>query len=277
MINDAPQTEFAVRPSDALWHEHGGYYRETPSQLLERPALPRLSFIRDRRLAGLFALAQVGPHSRVLEVGCGRSPWLPFLAKTMGCEVAGIDVEPFAADLAAANLRGAGVTGEIFCGDAFAPAQWPQLGESFDVVFSMGVLEHFGNPVDQIRALGAYVKPGGRLLTTVPNYQGVNSLLQRLVDRERLEMHVVYDRDRLAKVHEAAGFTTVTAGYVGFYEGFLSAPGPRASRSRRRLHGHVCRAVNRTLLGWAWLGGDRLTPELGWLAPHVFYLGRRTL
>jgi 2-polyprenyl-3-methyl-5-hydroxy-6-metoxy-1,4-benzoquinol methylase len=276
MLEQAEENRFVVRASDALWHEDGLYYAETTAQLLQNPALPNLQYIRDRRLASLFENADLRPGMKVLEIGCGRSTWLPYLAQTHGCAASGIDVEPFAAELARANLRGAGVDGDVYCGDAFAPDQWPDLIGRFDLVFSMGVIEHFTTPVEQLVRLGRYIKPGGRVLTTVPNFRGVNDLLQRLVDIERLEMHVIYDAKRLARVHQAAGFATLKSGYVGFYEGFLSGPGPNASSLRKSIHRRICRTVNRGVLGWVRVAGDRFAPELDWLSPHVFYIGERS-
>src|SRR5207245_888957 len=103
------------------------------------------------------------------------------------------------------------------------------LLERFDLVFSMGVMEHFDDVVDRLAILAGYLRPGGRILTTVPNLHGVNWTLQRLADRETLEMHVIYDPPRLRLAHEKAGFRTIAAGYLGFFDGYLSSAA-RASK-----------------------------------------------
>lgn len=264
-----------VRSSDCLWQPGGGYYTESADQLREKPFLPDIERLRDRRLARLFEeFAALSAKSRVLEIGCGRSPWLPYLAQTFSCDVGGIDVEPSAAELARANLEGAGVSGTIVCGDAFSPEANRDFLASFDLVYSIGVLEHFDDVTERLTRLGEYLRAGGRILTTVPNLQGINWLLQRMADRERLEMHVVYRPDQLARVHEEAGFSTISAGYAGFCDGYLTAPGPASAPVRTRVHRSLCRMLG--ILSEAWIRTFRetATPEMAWLSPHVFYVGR---
>lgn len=266
----------AVRPSARLWTKEGGYYTEYPEQLRRNPLLPDLKRFRDRRYAALFdRYANLRPESLVLEVGCGRSIWLPYLAEKLSCSVVGIDMEAYAAELARANLAGAGVEGTILCGDGFAPEDHPELQGRFDLVYSIGVVEHFDNIVGRLHALSRYLKPGGRILTTVPNLQGVNGILQRLADRERLEMHVIYDPPRLARVHEEAGFTTLAAGYVGWCDGHLTVSGASAGRLKRAIHRRLCWALAMLSEAWVKAFAEMASPELPFLAPHIFYAGHR--
>jgi glycosyltransferase involved in cell wall biosynthesis/SAM-dependent methyltransferase len=263
-----------VLSSEALWKEGGGYYTDKPEDLVRRPLLPDAGRLRDRRILDLFRrYGNLGPESKVLEIGCGRSMWLPFLARTFGCQVAGLDIEAYAAELARANLKGAGVDGEIVCGDAFNPDAHPGLHAKFDLIYSMGVMEHFDDASERLAILGRYLKPGGRILTSVPNLQCVNWLMQRLASLERLNMHVVYDARRLREIHRRAGFTSVATGYAGFYDGFLSGDDPKTPPFRRKLHDRLCRLSNMAGAAWIKLWRGKCTPETAWLSPHVFYVG----
>lgn len=264
-----------VRSSEALWKEGGGYYTDGEEELRRRPVLPNLKGFRDQRLLRVFEqYGNCAAGSRVFEVGCGRSAWLAYLGQK-GCSVFGVDIEPFAAQLAKANLAGAGARGEVLCRDAFDLEANRDLFERFDLVYSQGVLEHFDDPARRLAILGKYVAPGGRILTTVPNLQGVNSFLQRFADRERFEMHVVYDSKKLAQVHEDAGFETIASGYVGFVDGYLSAGRESTGDTRRRIHHYLCRTLGLASEAWCRTVGTISAPELSWLAPHVFYAGRR--
>jgi 2-polyprenyl-6-hydroxyphenyl methylase/3-demethylubiquinone-9 3-methyltransferase len=193
----------------------------------------------------------------------------------MGCSVVGVDIEPFAAELARTNLAGAGGKGAVLCRDAFDLNENEDLVERFDLVYSMGVIEHYDDPIRRLGVLARYLRPGGRILTTVPNLRAVNWLLQRLADLERLEMHVIYDSKKLARVHEAAGVETIAAGFVGFYDGYLTAAGRSTGRVRRWIHGWLCWASSMCCEAWVHAAGGVATPELSWFAPHVFYVGRR--
>ncbi|HEX5055624.1 MAG TPA: glycosyltransferase [Gammaproteobacteria bacterium] len=265
-----------VLSSEALWKEGGGYYTDKPEDLLRTPLLPDAARLRDRRILGLFREhGKLGPGSSVLEIGCGRSMWLPFLARTFGCQVTGLDIEPYAAELARANLVGSNVGGQILCRDAFDPSANEDLAGRFDLIYSMGVMEHFDDASERLAVLARYLKPGGRILTTVPNLQGVNWLLQRLASLERLNMHVVYSAKKLTGIHERAGLTTVAAGYAGFHDGFLSGGDPKTPPLRRRLHEQLSRLTNLAGVAWVRLWRERCTPEIFWLSPHVYYVGSR--
>ena len=260
-----------VGSTDWLWKQGAGYYTEEARQLAERPLLPDPNSVRDRRIAALFRThGGLTTSSRVLEIGCGRSAWLPYLARTFGCQVTGIDIEEYAADLAAANLAGAGTRGQILCRDAFDLEPRDPLRGRFDLVYSMGVMEHFDDVVDRLAILRGYLRPGGRILTTVPNLQGVNWVLQRLGDQKTLRAHVVYDARRLAEVHEGAGFRALGRGYAGFCDAYLSSTAGSGSALRRRLHRRLCRMAGLACEAWVRLAGERGTPETSLLSPHVF-------
>lgn len=262
--------------SEAMWKEGGGYYIEHPEALRQEPVLPDTGLLRDRRILSLFRWhADLNPRSRVLEIGCGRSMWLPCLAREFGCRVAGIDIEPYPAELAEANLAGAGQNGEIYCRDAFDADRNRDLFGQFDLVYSMGVMEHFEDPARRLAVLARYLKPGGRIITTVPNLQGVNWVLQRLGSLKVLRMHVVYDTKRLQDIHRQAGFGAVAHGYVGFYDGFLSGQDQNAAPLQRVLHERLCRLSNLAGAAWIRAWGGRFAPELKWFSPHVYYVGRR--
>ncbi|MBI2568564.1 MAG: class I SAM-dependent methyltransferase [Candidatus Schekmanbacteria bacterium] len=266
----------AVRASDVLWKAGGGYYDDLAPGIGAGPVRPDMNRPLVRKLAAL--LGDFGERPRrpaALEVGCGPAAWSVWLAQRTGCRVVGVDIEPFAAELGRTNLAAARVDGEILCRDAFTPEANRDLWAQFDLVFSMGVLEHFDDPVERLCALGQYLKVGGHIVTTVPNLHGVNWWLQRLADVERLQMHVVYNATQLRDAHERAGFFTEGAGLLGFYDGFLSAPGVGASPRRRRAHRWLCLATNLAAAGWTRLCGERVLPERRWLAPHVFYRGRK--
>jgi 2-polyprenyl-6-hydroxyphenyl methylase/3-demethylubiquinone-9 3-methyltransferase len=261
-----------------LWKEDGGYYTEDPEDLQRRPVLPDLKRLRERRIFDLFRLhGNLGRWSEVLEIGCGRSKWLPCLAQHFGCRVTGLDIEPYAAELARANLAGAAVGGKILCRDAFDAGSNEDLVNRFDLIYSMGVMEHFDDAAERLAILSRYLKPGARILTSVPNLQGFNWLLQRYASLERLQMHVVYSAKSLADIHRRAGFETLAAGYAGFYDGFLSAVDRHTAPRRQKLHGWMCWSSNMAAEAWIRTWHGRITPELKWAAPHVFCVCRRRL
>ncbi len=156
----------------------------------------------------------LGPGRRFLEVGAGGSPWPAHIARAHGAEAWGIDFST--AGLAAVEraAHSAGVAVRLVAADLFAPDALPE--GTFDVVYSGGFLEHFTDAPLVTRRLAALLRPGGVVVTTVPNLRGVNGLLQRLVDPACFRRHVVHEPATLDEAHGAARLVPREAArYVG--------------------------------------------------------------
>ena len=264
-----------LRPHEWRWQAGGGYYTARPEDLAHRPRLPDFEKRRDLQTAGLFdAFLPRDRTPEVLELGCGASAWLPHLARR-GCRVTGLDYEPAAVELTMANMRGADAPGEILCRDAFATADNVDLIDRFDMVYSRGLFEHFADVVARLRSVRPYLRPDGVIFTMVPNLQGINWALQRFGDLRVLETHVIYDVDLLRRRHEEAGFVTLLATYLGFYDGFVSATAPGIPRWRSIAHRAMCRGSNLVAHHFARLVHGGPLPEWPWLSPCVVYVGRR--
>src|SRR5579863_9871167 len=88
-----------------------------------------------------FRTAFADHKGRLLEIGCGGSRWLPYFARQFGFEVWGIDYSSTGCQKASAILASTRVPGTVLERDAFAPNE--DLLEEFDVVVSLGLVEHF--------------------------------------------------------------------------------------------------------------------------------------
>jgi SAM-dependent methyltransferase len=92
----------------------------------------------------------------VLDVGCGMGRFAEVVTR-WGARVVGIDLST-AAEIAAKNLSDREFVG--FQADVFS---LPFAPESFDCIYSMGVLHHTPDCEKAIKALPQYLKPGGAL------------------------------------------------------------------------------------------------------------------
>jgi SAM-dependent methyltransferase len=92
----------------------------------------------------------------VLDVGCGMGRFAD-VATRWGAKVVGIDLSA-AAEVAARNLADREFV--AFQADVFA---LPFAQESFDYIYSIGVLHHTPNCEQAVKALPQYLKPGGTL------------------------------------------------------------------------------------------------------------------
>src|SRR5947209_14244906 len=97
----------------------------------------------------------------LLEVGCGDSSWLPYLARKTGAGVTGMDYSEQGCELARRRLLASGVDGQIVCADLLKAE--PETVGRFDFVYSLGLVEHFSDLEGILAALLKFVRPGGTL------------------------------------------------------------------------------------------------------------------
>lgn len=98
---------------------------------------------------------------RLLDIGCGVGDFLLQTSK-LGWEIQGIEPSKQARDIAQSRL-------------GFSPLQPSDYekmpDQSFDVITMWHVLEHVDDLKTQTKELKRLLKPGGRLLVALPNYQ----------------------------------------------------------------------------------------------------------
>lgn len=200
------------RAGKAYWDD---VWQDAGNVELINPHAPGLNNYVNRELHKVIADAlafQETQGQRLLELGCGTSAWLPYFAREFGFHVYGIDYSDIGCRNAERLLRDAGVTGEIICGDIFAPPR--ELVNNFDVVVSFGVAEHFSDTSGCISAFARFLRPGGIMLTLIPNMKGLPGFLQKVLEREVYDIHVPIDIQSLSRAHEMAGMRVTRSQYL---------------------------------------------------------------
>lgn len=152
-----------------------------------------------------------GQPATLLELGCAKSGWLPYFAAEFGFKVCGIDYSPVGAQMAREVLRSRNVHADIVCTDLFSPPSH-MLG-AFDVVISFGVAEHFEDTAAYVSAAAAYLKPGGMLITNIPNMVGLIGIIQKAVNRPVYDIHKLIDRTMLREAHAATDLEVLECDY----------------------------------------------------------------
>ena len=132
------------------------------------------------------------PGYRVLEVGCGNGNVLRVLERVcIGGEVVGLDLVE--EKLAFARRR---TSCALRRGDLY---RLPD-GRPFDLIGMFDVLEHLPDDRGALRALGAALAPGGRLVLTVPAHRALWSYADTHAGHYRR-----YSVSRLERVLSASG------------------------------------------------------------------------
>ena len=209
---------------------------------------PLLS-IEDFELEPLLSKILSHAHS-VLEIGCGSSYWLPYFEKALRLEAAGIDFSPIQCDISRRLLAGEGATATVKCRDFRDPPQeW--IGH-FDAVFSAGVVEHFNDTSGTLKAFARYIRPGGLMITTVPNLSGIWGSLTSAICHSVLKVHNVFPLSALIAAHREANLRIVEARYIRWLAtsilntrtfspaGFLNYIAYKLARTLRRAMPQLC-------------------------------------
>jgi 2-polyprenyl-3-methyl-5-hydroxy-6-metoxy-1,4-benzoquinol methylase len=112
---------------------------------------------------------------RVLEVGCGGGGTLAWLKESGHAEwTAGIELSPEAAQVARTRVD------QVYCGDLNE-----FLGDfpagSLDLILCLDVLEHLVDPWAVMARLQALLRPGGKLIASLPNVRHRSVVLPLLL------------------------------------------------------------------------------------------------
>ena len=132
-----------------------------------------------------------GPSSSILEVGCGRGSLSAHYASD-GYQCSLLDTSESIISVAKQIFSSNSLTANFFVGDA---ERLPFHDSTFDVVTSIGLLEHFDNPTSVIKEKLRVVKMGGWVVNyIVPNktakvqkWAAIPNLLLKILSQNRIQ------------------------------------------------------------------------------------------
>ncbi len=211
------------------------------------------------------------PGSRVLEVGCARSKWLPYFATRYGFAVSGLDYSVEGCEQARAILDRAGVDGTVTYGDMFDPPE--DLIGRFDAVVSFGLVEHFADTAAAQSALARFLVDDGILVTVIPNMgRSLIGWLQRVLDRRVYDVHIPLDRRRLLQATRDAGLHVSSCAYFMAWNWSVINISDWRGPTRLRLAGRVQSGASKAL--W-WLERRGLAmPPNRLTSPYIVAVAR---
>lgn len=166
-----------------------------------------------RRIVDL--IKSVGLENKnVLEVGAGNSDVLLSLAKTSGgkAQFSGLDYTDSGCEALQVRSSINDLEINVINCDMFNP--WDSLISSFDVLYSIGVVEHFSNLPMVIRALEKYLKPGGIMITVIPNMRGSIGYLTKSMNPTIYNLHNPHNLESLESAHQNADMSILQAEYL---------------------------------------------------------------
>ncbi len=158
-----------------------------------------------------------------IEIGCAPGKWLVFFNKEMGYCVDGIEYVEAAIEKTILNLKINGIKEDQFNIYVADFLKWNKTKE-YDVVFSLGFIEHFDDYKNVMDAHLKLLGKKGYLIIGVPRFKGINYFLQRtieafsnvkLIDNHNLK---VMDVERFKQYGLDRNLEPIFIGYVGGFE-----------------------------------------------------------
>jgi len=172
---------------------------------------------RDRlRVWGTLIQRYVQPGDQVIDAGCGAGT-LSFEAARIAAHVDGIDGAERMIDLARAGADDRGVANV-----SFEVALFETLADragQYDLALCSSVLEYLPDLATEIARLTALLRPGGRLILSLPNgrsrYRRFEALAWRITGRPRYYRHVrhVPASTEVREILGQLGFTVLETVY----------------------------------------------------------------
>jgi len=147
-------------------------------------------------------------------MGAGGSRVLPYVGRKFGCKVFGSDFSLSGCRLLCANLALQGLPQAAVCEDLF---QSSLRADAFGLVYSCGLVEHFDDTSAAIAEHLRVVKPGGRLVVIVPNFEGLQGRIWKRLARPLWERHRVFGPEVLAGILKDLKLDSVESGYLGSF------------------------------------------------------------
>jgi SAM-dependent methyltransferase len=151
------------------------------------------------------------------EIGGAPGQYLAYLHRSLGYRVTCIDLSAIGCAKTVENFRLLGIPGDVIQADITTDA-----GElpAFDVVYSLGLIEHFADRHRIVESHARLVRPGGYLVLGVPNFRGLTGWFMRALAPSTYATHEIdaMDLDGWSAFEEALHLRVLWKDYVGGFE-----------------------------------------------------------
>ena len=153
----------------------------------------------------------------VLEIGGAPGQYLAYMHKQYGYKVHSLDYSPKGCRKTIDNFRLLNIPVTVYERDVFSDLSDLPL---FDVVFSMGLIEHFEDLNGIVKKHIERLKPGGVLLLGLPNFRGINHHFLKQFAPFMLSQHNLKTMDISSwkNFEKELGLEVLFRNYIGGFE-----------------------------------------------------------
>lgn len=160
---------------------------------------------------------QKNKNLSILEIGGAPGQYLAYMAKNFYYKIYALDYSEVGCRKTNENFKLLNLSGVTYQKDLFSDlSDFPK----FDIVYSLGFIEHFS---DLERPIGKHfelLKPGGILMIGSPNFLGINRLILKRLDPQRLLKHNLSSMDlkNWEDFEKSFNLKLLFKGYIGGFE-----------------------------------------------------------
>jgi cyclopropane fatty-acyl-phospholipid synthase-like methyltransferase len=189
------------------------------------------------------------------------------MAEKYGYQVVGVDYSRVGCELLKANLVSHTDNALVVQGNIFQNCFCPG---TFDMVFSYGFIEHFTNYSEILALFRAWLKPGGLLITLVPNKRYFFRHVERWIAPDVFDAHVPLKPKDLEDAYRQIGLEDIRSSYLGSFSTwkYVSKTEGMTQFFLRIVSRALCLPVH-TLLR-----ASGLEPESKMFSPLIFAIGK---
>lgn len=160
---------------------------------------------------------QVDKNLSILEIGGSPGQYLAYMHKQFGYILRCLDYSEIGCDKTDENFRLLNIPIQIYQNDLFSENSNLSLS---DIVYSLGLVEHFADLNSVIEQHVKLLKPGGMLIIGVPNFLGINQWFLKRLAPILLSGHNLDNMDIINWNSFEKKFKLITKfkGYIGGFE-----------------------------------------------------------
>jgi len=127
-------------------------------------------------------IPKVNFNKKVLEIGCAVGKWLVFFYEELNYTIHGIEYLEPGVKKTIENFEKCQISSKSYkvINEDFSISR---IDEKYDIVMSLGFIEHFKDPISLLDKHLFILKEDGFLIIGVPNFTGINKYLQKNVDK----------------------------------------------------------------------------------------------
>jgi SAM-dependent methyltransferase len=157
---------------------------------------------------------------KVLEVGSAPGTTLVRLKQTYGYIPFGVEYSDDGVVLNRAVFAENNINEDnVIKADFFSEGFQNQYKDYFDIVLSVGFIEHFKEVEEAINKHVNLLRPGGHLIVIIPNLRGMNRILVDFFHKEVMTIHntTIMEKTTFSSLFNEEELSTLYCGYYGTF------------------------------------------------------------